>query len=124
MTVSKAQAHAATHQLLSPAQEKVLLGYIDRMTDKYIPPTTQIIRNLAEELLGEAVGKKWAAGFVQRHKDRIFSVYLRPLDKARVASEKAAMFTHCYTLLLFIFMVFKAVTNKTLAKPSDHEIQP
>jgi Tc5 transposase DNA-binding domain len=124
VTISKPQAHAETHQLLTPAQEKVLLGYIDRMTNKHIPPTTQIIRNLVEELLGEAVGKNWAAGFIQRHKDYICSVYLRPLDKARVASENAAMFTHFYTLVLVILAVSKTMTNKMLAKSGYYEVQP
>ena len=44
-------ASSEHHQLLNIAQEEVLLGYIDKMTAKFMPPTTQIIRNLAEELI-------------------------------------------------------------------------
>jgi len=116
LTVSRQQAAQETHQLLNTAQEDVLLSYIDRLTDKHIPPTTQIVRNLAEEILNKDVGKNWAAGFVERYKDRICSIYLRPLDKARVASENTAMFTHFYTLVLFIFAVFRDMTNKMLVE--------
>ena len=101
-TVSK-QQHAEEHlQLLNKTQEDVLLGYIDRMTDKHIPPTTQIVRNLAEELLQKEVGKNWAAGFCKRHEDRISSVYLRPLDRARVAAEHPTYIEHFYALVLLI----------------------
>jgi Tc5 transposase DNA-binding domain len=79
----------------------VLLGYIDRLTDRHIPPTTQIIRNLAEELVNGPVGKNWTARFVQRHKDRISSTYLRPLDRARCSAENSTAFKHFYRLILF-----------------------
>jgi Tc5 transposase DNA-binding domain len=82
LTRSRALANSEDRQLLNNVQEDTLLGYIDRLTDKQIPPTTQIIKNLAE-ILGEPVGKNWPAGFVRRHKNRICSIYLRPLDRAR-----------------------------------------
>jgi len=102
LTTSRAQATSEHRQLLNDAQEEVLLSYIDRLTDKHIPPTTQIIRNLAEELLGTSVGKNWTASFVRRHKDRICSIYLRPLDRTRVSAENAAVFKHFYHLVLLL----------------------
>ena len=51
LTTSRAAASAEHHQLLNTAQEKVLLDYIDKMTARYIPPTPQIVQNLATELL-------------------------------------------------------------------------
>jgi Tc5 transposase DNA-binding domain len=99
---SREQANSERRQLLNNVQEDVLLGYIDKLTAKFIPPTTQIIRNLAEELIGGSVGKNWAAGFVERHKNRICSKYLRPLDRARVYAEKASVFEHFYELVLYL----------------------
>ena len=106
ITASRKQIDQEHRQLLNKAQEDVLLSYINKMTDKHIPPTTQIVKNLAEELLGKEVGKNWPALFVKRHKDRISSVYLCSLDKVRAASERPVMFEHFYQLVLFIFALY------------------
>ena len=50
-------------------------------------PTSSIVRNLAEKLLQDRVGKNWASNFVYRHKDRLKSLYLRNIDKKRYQSE-------------------------------------
>ena len=50
-SVSRQQAASDHSQLLNKTQEDVLLGYIDSLTDKHIPLTTQIVRNLGKELL-------------------------------------------------------------------------
>lgn len=99
--------HAAERlQHLNPAQEEEILRYIDKLTHKHIPPTTQTVKNLAEELIGGPVGKNWASGFCRRHKDRISSVYLRPLDRARVASERADLYEHFYALVRVLCTIF------------------
>ena len=57
LATSRAVASSEHHQLLNIAQEEVLLGYIDKMTARNIPPTPQIIQNLATELLRRPLGK-------------------------------------------------------------------
>ena len=57
ITVSRQQASSETHQLLNNVQEDELLRHIDYLTDRHISPTTQIIKNLAEEILKTEVGK-------------------------------------------------------------------
>ena len=100
LTVSHKVHAETTKRALNRAQENAVLGYIDLLTDKHIPPTVQIIQNLAEELIGHRLGKNWSSTFCQRYKDRICSVYLRPLDRARVAAENDSMFEHFYSLVL------------------------
>jgi hypothetical protein len=56
-TVSRAEATSTYRQQLNNVQEDTLLQYINTLTDRYIPPTSQIIRNLAEEILKGPVGK-------------------------------------------------------------------
>ena len=56
-TVSQEEANSTFRQRLNDTQEDTLLRYIDTLTDRHIPPTSQIIRNLAEEILKEPVGK-------------------------------------------------------------------
>lgn len=110
-TVSRAQITSEYHQRLNDVQEDTLLRHIDRMTELHIPPTTQIVRNLAEEIIGESVGPNWAGRFVKRHKNRICSVYLRPLDRARVVSENTANFEHFYRLVFLFYVIFELLTN-------------
>jgi Tc5 transposase DNA-binding domain len=56
-TVSRAEANSTYRQRLNDVQEDTLLRYIDTLTDRHIPPTSQIVRNLAEEILKGPVGK-------------------------------------------------------------------
>jgi hypothetical protein len=51
---SYAQCHSETHQNLTSSQEKVLIDYINQLTDLSSPPTSQYVKNFAEELLQEA----------------------------------------------------------------------
>ncbi|KAL5316020.1 hypothetical protein ACEPPN_016894 [Leptodophora sp. 'Broadleaf-Isolate-01'] len=44
-------------QCLTDEQEEVLIKHINRMTERGMPPTSQIVKNLAEEIIGKPVGK-------------------------------------------------------------------
>ena len=79
-TVSQKAAMSECRQRLTNSQEEVLIGHINKLTDRGLPPTSQIVRNLAEEIAGSSVGKNWTSDFVQRHKDRLKSLYLRNID--------------------------------------------
>jgi hypothetical protein len=49
--------HEDAHQCLTNVQEEVLIGFINRLTERSLPPTSQVIKNVAEELRGRPVGK-------------------------------------------------------------------
>jgi Tc5 transposase DNA-binding domain len=104
-SVSRAEANSKYRQRLNDVQEDTLLRYIDTLTDRHIPPTSQIVRNLAEEILKGPVGKNWTGHFLKRHADRIESRYLRPLDRTRASAESIPLFEHFYTLVLSYFAV-------------------
>ena len=107
ITVSRAQVNSDIRQHLNNVQEDELLRYIDRLTEKHIPLTTQIIKNLAEEMLQQEIGKNWAAGFVKRHSNRISSVYLRPIDRIRTSAESVTVFEHFYSLVRHLLYYFE-----------------
>ena len=91
-TVSKAIANSECRQRLTIQQEEVLIGQINKLTDRSIPPTSQIVRNLAEEIAGSSVGKNWTGTFIRRHKERLKSLYLRNIDNLRTKAEYAPLF--------------------------------
>ena len=98
-TVSYAAASSEFKQRLTNAQEEVLIQRINQLTDRGLPPTVRIVRNLAEEVLGGPVGKNWTGYFVKRYKDRLRSLYLGNLDSKRVKAEYAPAFEYFYALV-------------------------
>jgi hypothetical protein len=56
-TKTRQEANSFYNQCLTNDQEETLISRINKLTDRGLPPTTQIIRNLAEEIRGEPVGK-------------------------------------------------------------------
>ena len=100
-------AHVESHQCLSKAQEETLIGYINSLTDRSIPPTNQIVRNLAEELIKRPVHKTWVSDFIKRHQDRLRSVYLRTIDSKRVKADSIPSLEHFYSLVsLYIIYIY------------------
>jgi hypothetical protein len=99
--VSRAIANAEIHQRLSKEQEETLIKHINKLSDRNIPPTSQIVKNLAEEIIKDEVGKNWVGDFVKRHKDRIKSIYLRNMDGIRVKSEYVPLFKQFYDMVRY-----------------------
>ena len=57
-----------------------------------MPPTSYIIKNLAEEIRGAEVGKNWVGYFVKRYSIRLKSLYLRNINNLRASAEYALIF--------------------------------
>jgi predicted site-specific integrase-resolvase len=54
---SREEAGSLYRQCLTSTQEKVLVKQIKRLTDCMVLPTSQIVKNLGEEIRGKEVGK-------------------------------------------------------------------
>ena len=65
-----------------------------------MPPTSQIMKNMAEEIYGGEVNKNWTANFCRRHKTKLKSLYLRNIDNQRAKAEYAPMFEHFFELVM------------------------
>ena len=97
---SRAAATSAHHQNLTDVEEDTLIGYINSLTDRHIPPTSQIVRNLTEKLISRPVDKNWTGQFLKRHSQRLYNVYLRSLDRKHVFVESLFYFNYFYVLIL------------------------
>ncbi|KAF8853236.1 hypothetical protein BDZ45DRAFT_716637 [Acephala macrosclerotiorum] len=64
-----------------------------------MPSTSQIVKNLAEEIRGKEVKKNWPAEFCKRHKLKLKSAYLRNLNNLRVSAKRVPIFILFFTLL-------------------------
>jgi hypothetical protein len=81
---------------LTDAQEDILIGHINKLSDRGLPPTPQIVKNIAEEIAHVALGKNWVPRFCQRHQDRLKSVYLRTINHKRKIADNSHHFQHFY----------------------------
>ena len=52
MTRSRAEFQSEINQNLNDAQERILIKQINRLTDRGIPPTSRMVKNFAEEMIG------------------------------------------------------------------------
>jgi hypothetical protein len=57
LTKSRKEADSFFNQCLTNDEEEVLIARINTLIDRGMPPTSHIVRNLAEEIRGEPVGK-------------------------------------------------------------------
>jgi hypothetical protein len=106
ISTSKREATSIHHKLLTDTQEEALIDQINKLTTRGLPPTTHIVRNLAEEIIGREVNKNWTAGFVQRHSSRLKSLYLRNIDNLRMKSEYGPYIQFFFDLVLLILVLF------------------
>jgi len=108
-------AHSETQQCLSIAQEETLIRFINNLTDRSLPPTSQIVHNVAEELSGKPVGKNWVGKFVKRHKDRLNAVYLRTMDNKRVKADYIPNLERFYELvsLIYTYIISNIINNSS-----------
>ena len=57
LTRSRADFQSEINQNLNDAQERILIKQINRLTDRGIPPTSKMVKNFAEEMIGREVRK-------------------------------------------------------------------
>jgi hypothetical protein len=98
-TTSRAEANSEYRQLLTNAQEEALIKRINCLTDRNMPPTSAIVKNMAEEIRGGEVNKNWTSHFVKCHQDRLKSLYLRNIDNKHASSEYEPMLKFFFELV-------------------------
>jgi Tc5 transposase DNA-binding domain len=82
-TISRKEATSGTRSKLTNVQEETLVTHINKLSERGLPQTPQIVKNLAEEIAKREVGKNWVARFCQRHSHGLSSFYLRTIDQKR-----------------------------------------
>ena len=75
--------------LLTKQQQKNLVSYINKLTERGIPPTHAMIRNFAHDIYGKWPGKNWVYRFVQAHEKDLKSRYLSGADLSRKKADSA-----------------------------------
>jgi hypothetical protein len=94
--------YGVTRQRLTPAEEAVLVKYVQLAYKQAFPVTTVAIRDMANEILVEkgcepSIGVHWHQSFLKRHPE-LRSALSRPIDKQRVMSEDPDSYIHYFHL--------------------------
>jgi hypothetical protein len=107
-TVSNQEANSYARRQLTDTQENTLIQYINKLSNRGLPPTPQIVKNLAEEITRIKLGPNWVSRFCKRHQKDLKSVYLRTIDHKRKVADNSAYFQHFYeqVCLLFIAILY------------------
>jgi len=101
-TTSQADYFSNHRQCLTNVQEEILIDQINRLTDRGMPPTSQMVKNFAEEIIGRAVGKNWAGEFCKRHQSVLKSLYLCNIDNQCIKGEYVPAYKLFFTLVMLI----------------------
>jgi len=88
-TGSNQDATSYARRQLTDTQEETLIKYINKLSDRGLPPTPQIVKNLAEEIAGVTLGPNWVTRFCKRHHGQLLSVYLRTIDHKRKLADNS-----------------------------------
>jgi hypothetical protein len=64
-------------------------------------PTSQIVKNITEEIKREEVNKNWTVHFIRQHSTWLKSLYLQNIDNQCTKAEYASMFEHFFELVMF-----------------------
>jgi Tc5 transposase DNA-binding domain len=90
------ESRSDTSKRLSNAQEAILIDFINRLTWSSLPPTSQIVKNVAEELCNMTVSKNWVGEFTRRYSDVLHLGYLRSIDNKRLNAENGVLIQMFY----------------------------
>lgn len=89
VTTSKARS-VEDHKFLNEKREQELKNYIQRLCERFLPPTPTILSQIAANLAGKEPGSNWCLRFVERHKAELDSRYLNSLDLQRHHADSVA----------------------------------
>ena len=98
-TTLKAEASSEYQKCLTTTQEKVLVDHITKLTRQALPPTSQMVKNLAEEIIRREVKKNWVGDFVKRQDKALVSMYLQNMDVKRLKSEYRPAYEYYFKIV-------------------------
>jgi len=92
-------ATASSLALLSPAQKKVCIDYINELTKRGIPPTARMVARFAAEISGKQPGKNWVNRFVRSAKKELASIFLTGFDLVRKKADNIYQYERYFELV-------------------------
>jgi transposase-like protein len=98
LTTTRA-ASALNRRKLHPDQERALVRYIEKLTERRIPPTRAMIQNFASEIAKEPVSESWVTRFINQYSDQLISRWVTGMDRDRHNADSASKYKLYFELL-------------------------
>lgn len=96
---SSKQNQYQNQRLLNNQQEETLIKYIDELCKRSLPPSRQMIRNFAQEIVQKEIGREWVNRFLKRHQIDLVFKWSAGLDHNRTRTDSAFKYTLYFELL-------------------------
>ncbi|KAF1964427.1 hypothetical protein BU23DRAFT_604805 [Bimuria novae-zelandiae CBS 107.79] len=84
---------------LSPQQEQALLQHIDKLTERRLPPTREMMRNFASVIAHQEISESWVSRFLHRNNDRIVLKWSKAMDAVRHHADSYLKYRLYFNLL-------------------------
>jgi hypothetical protein len=124
LTTSRAEFQSQIRQCLTNAQERILINQINRLTERAIPPTSQMVKNFAEEMIGYTVGKNWVSQFCQRYQSELKSLYLCNIENQRIKGEYGPTYKLFFDLVEYPFVFLSYISRELLTDVCPTPVTP
>lgn len=98
-TAQSAEIKAQNQCLITPAQEKELVQYINKLSETGLPPTPAMVCNFVFDIIKKRPGKGWSQRFCKRWKDTLDSRYLKAIDASRQKADFYWSYKLYFTLI-------------------------
>ena len=97
-------ANPNSQALLSPAQKKVFINYINKLTKRGIPPTARMANRFAAEISGRQPGKNWLNRFIRSAKGELALSFLTGFDLTRKKADNVYQYERYFELVCDPYM--------------------
>ncbi|KAF1971872.1 hypothetical protein BU23DRAFT_388658, partial [Bimuria novae-zelandiae CBS 107.79] len=84
---------------LYPTQERELYKFIVKLTKRGLPPTRQIVQNMASKLATERVSDSWVTRFLDRHRDQLLYKWANAIDAQRLHADSSEKYIQYFKLV-------------------------
>jgi hypothetical protein len=86
------QAHYNNQQFLNDEQSNTLVKWVNRLTERGLPPTRQTLANLAKDITGVEPGKNWPGRWLKKHSHELIYRFSSGLDIDRQRADSASKY--------------------------------
>jgi hypothetical protein len=93
------EAAAANQRLLNPQQEEELVRYIERCTERGLPPTREMVQNFAGAVAKWEASESWVTRFLHRHKVDLTVKWSPGIDRNRHEADSYHKYDGYFQLL-------------------------
>ena len=100
--------HVDSVSLLTKKEQKNPVAYINKLTERGIPPTNAMVRNFAHDICQKWPGKNWVYRFIQANQNILVSGYLSGTDLNRQKADNIYEYRLYFELVsISLFILFE-----------------